>query len=72
LYISVPEADLVKTGETINDSVRLAKGDYIAGLPVYHDIHCLRRLRLFLHSDYYYDTLTETNLKYLRGHLGQL
>ena len=65
------ESDLQKTGESINDSVLLTDGSYIAGLGVYHEIHCLRRLRLFLHSDYYYDTLTDTNMQYLRGHLGE-
>lgn len=43
----------------------------MAGLGVYHDIHCLRRLRLFLHSDYYYGELTEVNKEYLREHLGK-
>jgi len=62
--------DLQKTGESVNDSVRLAAGGYIAGLGVYHNIHCLRRLRIFLHSDYYYDKLSEANMEYLRGHLG--
>ncbi|KAI0886414.1 uncharacterized protein GGS22DRAFT_128442 [Annulohypoxylon maeteangense] len=58
------------TGESIDDSVLLADGGYLAGLGVYHNIHCLRRLRLFLHSNYYYGNLSETNMEYLRGHLG--
>ncbi|KAI0438429.1 hypothetical protein F4803DRAFT_534986 [Xylaria telfairii] len=69
-YFSASHADLVKTGESINSSVVLADGGYLAGLGVYHDIHCLRRLRLFLHSNYYYDELTEENMDYLRDHLG--
>lgn len=58
-------------GESVNDSVRLADGGYLVGFSVYHNIHCLRRLRLLVHSDYYYDDLTEANWKYLRGHLGK-
>lgn len=69
-FFSASQEDLEKTGESVNDSVPLADGGYIAGLGVYHNIHCLRRLRIFLHSDYYYDNLTEANLAYLRGHLG--
>ncbi|KAM7218429.1 protein of unknown function (DUF3328) domain containing protein [Rhypophila decipiens] len=69
-FFSSSLSDLQMTGESIDDSVRLAQGGYIAGLAVYHNIHCLRRLRLFLHSNYYYDTFTEANLEYLRGHLG--
>ncbi|KAF2684547.1 hypothetical protein K458DRAFT_389012 [Lentithecium fluviatile CBS 122367] len=64
-FFSVSQTELLKTGESINDSVLLADGGYMAGLSVYNDIYYLRRLRLFLHSDYYYDTLTETNMKYL-------
>jgi len=71
-YFAASLGDLQKTGESVNDSVLLArrKDHYLAGLGVYHDIHCLRRLRLFLHSNYYYDELTEVNLEYLREHLG--
>ncbi|KAI1269177.1 hypothetical protein F5Y18DRAFT_423420 [Xylariaceae sp. FL1019] len=69
-YFSASESDMQKTGESINSSVALADGGYLAALGVYHDIHCLRRLRLFLHSDYYYDELTEANMEYLRDHLG--
>lgn len=57
-------------GESLDNAVPLASGGYIAALGVYHDIHCLRRLRLFLHSDYYYRDLTPTNVKYLKVHLG--
>ncbi|KAI0395497.1 hypothetical protein F5Y17DRAFT_192598 [Xylariaceae sp. FL0594] len=69
-YFSASHADMVKTGESINSSVALADGGYLAGLGVYHDIHCLRRLRLYLFSDYYYDKLTEKNMQYLHEHLG--
>ncbi|KAK9419076.1 putative Tat pathway signal sequence [Seiridium unicorne] len=69
-FFSVSEAELQKTGESVNDSVRLAKGGYMAGLGVYHNIHCLRRLRLYLHAEYYYDSFTAANMDYLYGHLG--
>ncbi|KAK3331274.1 hypothetical protein B0H66DRAFT_456316, partial [Apodospora peruviana] len=71
-FFSASLVDLRKTGESVNDSVRLAQGGYLAGLGVYHNIHCLRRLRIFLHSDYDYDNLTEANLKYFRGHLANI
>lgn len=70
-FFSVSQPDLENIGESINDSVRLADGGYLVGFSVYHNIHCLRRLRLLVHSDYYYDDLTEANLRYLRGHLGK-
>ncbi|KAK9780442.1 putative Tat pathway signal sequence [Seiridium cardinale] len=69
-FFSVSEAELQKTGESVNDSVRLAKGGYMAGLGVYHNIHCLRRLRLYLHAEYYYDNFTAANMDYLYEHLG--
>ncbi|KAF2190063.1 hypothetical protein K469DRAFT_759479 [Zopfia rhizophila CBS 207.26] len=57
--------------ETNYTAVRLAEGGgYLAGLGVWHDIHCLRRIRLYLHANYYYQPLTEKNLEYLREHLG--
>ncbi|KAF2812868.1 uncharacterized protein BDZ99DRAFT_555817 [Mytilinidion resinicola] len=68
-FFNTSADELAQVGEEVDNSVRLADGGYIAGLGVYHDIHCLRRLRLFLHSDYYYPPLTEVNLRYLRKHL---
>ena len=35
------EEMLAMTGESIDNSVMLAEGGYLAGLGVYHDIHCL-------------------------------
>ncbi|KAI1753270.1 hypothetical protein F4782DRAFT_545880 [Xylaria castorea] len=69
-YFSASYADMQKTGESINSSVSLVDGGYLASLNFYYNKHCLRRLRLFLHINYYYDELTEDNMQYLRDHLG--
>lgn len=38
--------ELVSAGETVEDSVKLADGGYIAALGVYHEIHCLVSAKL--------------------------
>ncbi|KAF2033497.1 hypothetical protein EK21DRAFT_58440 [Setomelanomma holmii] len=70
MVFSATESDLVKAGEPLDASVRLAKGGYVAALGVYHELHCLRQLRLFLYSDVLYPNLTTDNIRYLQGHLG--
>ncbi|OCL14663.1 hypothetical protein AOQ84DRAFT_280564 [Glonium stellatum] len=69
-FFGATEQELIEAGESVNDSVKLAAGGYVAALGVYHEIHCLRQLRLFLYSDVYYPNLTQANIKYLQGHLG--
>ncbi|OCL09074.1 hypothetical protein AOQ84DRAFT_291950, partial [Glonium stellatum] len=68
-FFAATEREIIWAHGTVSDSVKLATGGYIAALGVYHEIHCLRQLRLFLYSDVYYPNLTEANVRYLQGHL---
>jgi hypothetical protein len=68
-FASSPE-ELELAGESIDDSVMVAGTiGYLTSLGVYHEIHCLRQLRLFLYHDHFYPNMTEANLRYLQGHL---
>ena len=43
---------------------------YLAPLGVYHELHCLRQLRLYLYRDTYFANLTEANIEWFNSHLG--
>ncbi|KAL3422012.1 hypothetical protein PVAG01_06168 [Phlyctema vagabunda] len=57
--IRVPKEELDRTGRS---SVQLAdgSGDYLGSLDVYHQLHCLKYIRHYVHQDYY--TLGKTNV----------
>ncbi|KAF2113245.1 hypothetical protein BDV96DRAFT_648217 [Lophiotrema nucula] len=69
-FFSITEAEGNMLGENLENAARLKSGGYLAAIGAYHDLHCIRRLRLFLHSNYYYRDLTDENMAYLRFHLG--
>jgi hypothetical protein len=45
-YFSVSDEEIRKSGDTVEDSVELANGGYLAALGIYHELHCLVRLSL--------------------------
>ncbi|KAH7125251.1 hypothetical protein B0J11DRAFT_300685 [Dendryphion nanum] len=69
-FFGATEQELVRGKESIDDSVQLADSDgYLAALGVYHELHCLRQLRLHLYKDTYYSNLTQANIDWFYGHL---
>ncbi|KAK3694279.1 hypothetical protein B0T22DRAFT_496730 [Podospora appendiculata] len=71
VYFRASREELEKGGETWNDSAELIEGGYLATLGVYHELHCLRQIRLHLYKERYYPNLTDAEEGYLRVHLGQ-
>ncbi|KAF2015189.1 hypothetical protein BU24DRAFT_482779, partial [Aaosphaeria arxii CBS 175.79] len=69
-FFSLSEDELRASGESLHDSVQLADEDgYLAALGVYHELHCLRQVRLYLYRDTYFGNLTEANLEWFYSHL---
>jgi len=59
-------------GEDPEHSVEMADGSgYMTSLGVYHELHCLRRLKLYLHRHHYYPKLVDGSDEnaYELGHL---
>jgi len=50
LYFNASEAELRLAGASITESVRVKEGGFIASLGVYHELHCLNKLRYFLYT----------------------
>ncbi|KUJ21331.1 uncharacterized protein LY89DRAFT_639313 [Mollisia scopiformis] len=50
--------EMAHAGERPEDSIELLDGGYLASLGVYHDLHCLRRIRFFLYRDHFYPNMT--------------
>jgi len=61
--------EMIAAGESLEDSVELLHGGYETSLSVYHDLHCLLRLRVWVYKDIYYPNLTETQATYEIQHL---
>jgi hypothetical protein len=40
-FFAATEAELLRAGANVEESVKLAEGGYLASLGVYHEIHCL-------------------------------
>ncbi|TVY36281.1 Cyclochlorotine biosynthesis protein [Lachnellula subtilissima] len=51
--------EMALAGEDPDNSIKLLDGGYLASLGVYHDLHCLRRIRFFLYADHFYPDMTE-------------
>ncbi|KAI0180075.1 hypothetical protein GGR52DRAFT_226074 [Hypoxylon sp. FL1284] len=61
---------MTKAEESMDDGVlEVNTGGYLAGLGVYHELHCLRQLRLDLYRDWYYPNITSKQDKWLHVHL---
>ncbi|KAF2828991.1 hypothetical protein CC86DRAFT_403642 [Ophiobolus disseminans] len=62
--------EMILAGEPLDDSVRLPAGGYLGSLGVYHELHCLRRIRLWLHRDTYYPNATRDDELFMQVHIG--
>ncbi|KAI1211099.1 uncharacterized protein F4807DRAFT_451197 [Annulohypoxylon truncatum] len=61
--------ELDKAGESLEDLARLKDGGYPASLGVYHQLHCLRQIRLYIYRNKYYPNLTEDQDANLIAHI---
>ncbi|KAI1741389.1 hypothetical protein F4680DRAFT_447299 [Xylaria scruposa] len=68
-YLNASRDELTRAGESFENVIELVGGGYVVSLAVYHELHCLRNLRLYLFQDRYYPNLTETQHQFLKGHL---
>ncbi|KAF2162361.1 hypothetical protein M409DRAFT_27366 [Zasmidium cellare ATCC 36951] len=49
--------------------IELADGSgYYASLAVFHGLHCVQRLHHFIHKDFYYDDMSDDDLRRLKHH----
>ncbi|KAI3326184.1 hypothetical protein HD806DRAFT_489576 [Xylariaceae sp. AK1471] len=69
VYFNISQEELTRAGESFERIIELTEGGYLASLSVYHELHCLRNLRLYVFRDRYYPNLTESQHRYLQGHL---
>ncbi|KAI0862847.1 hypothetical protein F4860DRAFT_99761 [Xylaria cubensis] len=70
MYFAASREEIDKAGESIVDQmVEVSGGGYLATLGVYHELHCLRQLRLHLYEDRYYHNLTDRQRAHNRLHL---
>ncbi|RWA13616.1 hypothetical protein EKO27_g1509 [Xylaria grammica] len=54
------------------DSLKLKDGSgYVASLAVYHELHCIKRVRKMIYRDYYYPNITESEWVHRMGHIGR-
>ncbi|KAI0976245.1 hypothetical protein F4678DRAFT_456568 [Xylaria arbuscula] len=70
MYFAASSEEILKAGGAlVNGLVEVTSGGYLATLGVYHELHCVRQLRLYLYEDRYYHNLTDRQRAYNRKHL---
>ncbi|ORY19202.1 hypothetical protein BCR34DRAFT_552734 [Clohesyomyces aquaticus] len=69
LYFNASEEELLSAGASPADSVRVKNGGYIASLGVYHELHCLVKMRNFLYLHRHSQNFSSENLEYWYDHL---
>ncbi|CAG8948725.1 hypothetical protein HYFRA_00001846 [Hymenoscyphus fraxineus] len=67
--IRISHEEMVLAGEHPEVSTKVVGGGYMGSLGVYHELHCMRRLKLFLYKDHYYPGLNGSELEYEMNHL---
>ncbi|KAK0507994.1 hypothetical protein JMJ35_009883 [Cladonia borealis] len=66
--IKITEEELGKLGH--QHSIALADGSgYLAELGAYHELHCIKRVRQYLHLKYYHPSFTATELEREKVHI---
>ncbi|KAH8882451.1 hypothetical protein GQ53DRAFT_787495 [Thozetella sp. PMI_491] len=53
LNIRVTPSEVRRLNDTLTNPIRVENGDYLAGLGVFHHLHCLNNIRKALQRDYY-------------------
>ncbi|KAF2465158.1 uncharacterized protein BDR25DRAFT_379910, partial [Lindgomyces ingoldianus] len=53
-YFSVTDSEMQAAKMSTDEAIPLAEGGYLGALAVYHQLHCLRRLRVYIYKEAYY------------------
>ncbi|KAI1191418.1 hypothetical protein F5B17DRAFT_426584 [Nemania serpens] len=61
--------EFLRAGESLENLVELTDGGFLASIGVYHELHCIRQLRLYVYKDIYYPRLNNAENWYLQDHL---
>ncbi|KAI0967860.1 hypothetical protein F4678DRAFT_482887 [Xylaria arbuscula] len=69
MYFAATLQEMLKAGESPANGTQLNNGGYLATMGVYHELHCLHQMRLFLYRERYYHNITEKQEEYLHEHL---
>ncbi|KAE9980783.1 hypothetical protein EG328_012031 [Venturia inaequalis] len=67
MNIIVPATDLEKIGTT-SIPIPGQSGNYIAGLSVYHELHCLKRIQRYIWLDHYFPNQTAEEARLQKLH----
>ncbi|KAH7127179.1 hypothetical protein B0J11DRAFT_567891, partial [Dendryphion nanum] len=69
IYFNASARELKKAHIDESDAVRYAGGGFIASLGVYHDMHCLRKLRHWLYREKYLPDMSPRDEANMLEHL---
>ncbi|KAI0532349.1 hypothetical protein GGR58DRAFT_490579 [Xylaria digitata] len=61
--------ELSRAGESLDDLAELTEGGFLASIGVYHELHCLRQIRLYVYKDLYYPKINRTENHYVQKHV---
>ncbi|KAI1283961.1 hypothetical protein F5Y07DRAFT_348204 [Xylaria sp. FL0933] len=61
--------EFLKAGESLDDLAELKDGGFLASLGVYHELHCLRQIRLYVYKEVYYPKISSKNNYHLQDHV---
>lgn len=65
LYFNASKEEIELAGASPSKAVRVKSGGYIASLGVYHELHCLNRLRYSLYSHKLVDASNSSDIDHL-------
>ncbi|KAI0813186.1 hypothetical protein GGR55DRAFT_636306 [Xylaria sp. FL0064] len=61
--------EFLRAGESLDDLAELKDGGFLASLGVYHELHCLRQIRLYVYKEVYYPKISGKDKYYLQDHV---
>lgn len=68
IWLTLAEYQAANLG---SDTLSLKDGRYIGEMAVYHELHCIKRIRRHLHLEYYYPNLNSKELLREQVHIGR-
>ncbi|KAI1424318.1 hypothetical protein F5Y12DRAFT_715464 [Xylaria sp. FL1777] len=61
--------EIERAGESLEDAAEVTVGGYLAGLGVYHELHCLHTIRTYIHEYYYHPNMSHSERSVMRHHI---
>jgi hypothetical protein len=68
-FFNATISEFTRAGESVENLTQLTEGGYLASIGVYHELHCLRKLRFIVYSDIYYPNITASERDSMNEHL---